>query len=190
MDSPAEHQAGEQAQEADASKSRFQGWVAGIYVAQFPDPKEVQLFPCEREDVEALGRPKDEDELRTSPFWFDPPSYLPPGTFDWTYPGGDACGSEPAFGIWREFLVDGGAEITIGRSWRRYFRGDFSEDRVQSGSINGLPAVIIPPFTAEGYGDSHIIVRDPSGGTIQVNGFQLPLSELQKIAEALVRDLT
>jgi hypothetical protein len=189
LDTPAEQEAAVQAEQADDSKSKFHGWIQGIFLGTSPYPEELQFRPCDREDIKPVGNPADESILRKSPYWFDPPSYLPPGTFDWTYPYGQMCGSDPAFGIWREFFVDGGGEISIYRTWRRFFPERISKDRVSSGTIAGLPAVIVSPLTPEGAGDTHIIVREASGGTIRVSGFGLPLSEIESVIESLIADV-
>jgi hypothetical protein len=185
---PEARERGNDAARADAAKPRFKGWVGDIYVGADPDPKHVPIFPCEKQLVTLIGRPEDENALRASPHWFDHPSYLPPGTSEWTYPYGQACSSEPAFDIERHYLINGGGNMIIVRSWRRFFPQDFSRDRVQSGSVAGRPSVIIPPFTPEGAGDTHVIIREEKG-TIRISGFGMPLSEIQKVGEALVADL-
>lgn len=189
LDTVAENQAGVQAELEDNGKPKFQGWIQGVYLGS-DLPKEVKGFPCDRSDLGEIGNPEDEQQLRKSAYWFDPPSYLPAGTFDWTYPFGQTCGSEPAFDLWREFLVDGGGEISIYRTWRHFFPENFSQDRVSEGTIGGLPAVIVSPLTPEGAGSAHIIVKEKSGGTIRVSGFGLPLSEVEKIIAALVADVS
>lgn len=189
LDTGAERDAGVQAQQSDLKKPRFTGWAAGVYVAKVPDTDKAPLYPCSKEELLLLGLPSDEPVLRTSPYWFDAPSYLPAGTFDMTYPSGGGCGPDKPLGVYREFLIDGGADFSIARTWTRYLEGNFSEDRVTTDTVSGRDAVIIPPFTPEGYGDSHIVLQDPAGGTIQLTGHDLPLSELRKIAEALVGDI-
>ncbi|MEX2556031.1 MAG: hypothetical protein WEB06_10385 [Actinomycetota bacterium] len=190
MDTNSDHQVGVNAQQADLAEPRFSGWAGGVFVAEYPDLKQVSLYPCPKEEVKAIGNPRDEPILRASSYWFDPPSYLPPGTFDWTYPAGSTCGNDAAFGVHREFLIDGGAEVSIARISHRYLSGNFSQKRVTTGTIAGHEAVIIPPYTQDGYGDCHIVVLEKSGGTIQLAGHDLTLSELTKIAESLVQDLS
>ena len=181
---------GVSAQAADAGKQRFSGWIQGIYVAQYPDPERAPRYPCPKSDVRAYGQPKDEEFLRSSPYWFEPPSYLPPGTFDWTYAAGAGCGSDAPFGVSREFIIDGGPDLVISRSATLYFRGVFSVDRVMSGTIGGLPAVMVPPYTTAGFGDSHIVVRESSGATIQITATDLTFTELQRIAESMITDIS
>jgi hypothetical protein len=99
---------GNEAARADAAKPRFNGWVGDIYLGSNPDPKDVPIFPCEKQHVTIIGRPQDENTLRSSPHWFDHPSYLPAGTNEWAYPFGQACSSDPAFAIERHYIINGG----------------------------------------------------------------------------------
>ena len=189
LDTPSERSAGIQAEQEDEAKTKFHGWMDGVFLGGYPYPKELDFFPCSKEDVTKEGTPDDQTDLKESPYWFDPPSYMPPGSFVWTIPYGQSCGSDPAFDIYREFFVDGGGEIAIYRTWRTYFAEDVSEDRIASGEIGGKKAILISPLTPEGHGDTHVIVVE-SGGTLRVSGFGFPLSEIQKVAEALIGDLS
>lgn len=188
LDTPEEREAGQRAEAADAAKPRFRGWVNGVFVgAQLDDS--VAPFPCKREDVIEIGEPEQEALLGQSPYWFNSPSYLPPGTSEWTYPLGQSCGSAPAFGVEKQYLVKGGGELTIYRTWKRFFPQDFATGRVRADTVGERPAVVIPPLTPEGFGETHVIIQEPSGGTLRVSGFAMPLSEVQRIAEALLEDL-
>jgi hypothetical protein len=190
LDTPEEQQAGDEAEVADKSKPKFDGFVQGIHLGVNPDPKEVQVFPCDKKEVGSIGSPSDEAKVRQSPHWFDAPSYLPAGAFDWTYPLGHTCGSNPSFDVYREFFVDGGGEIYIHRTIQEFAALDISKDRITTGTVGGLSAIIIPALTPEGHGDSHVIIKEASGGILRVSANGLPLSETKKVAEALVADLS
>lgn len=176
---------GRRAEAADLAKPQFTGWVNGIYIYSdrtAPPPLDPAVgAACANDQL----RQASEDEVRASPHFFSPPSYLPPGTFESRSPSGTACGDR-IIAIERQFeLQPHGSLIGIVRRvdlWAVSFRT--SQDRIQAATINGKPAVTIKPVTAEGYGNSAILIREEYGVT-QVGAWGLPLEELVKVAQAL-----
>lgn len=110
--------------------------------------------------------------------------YLPPGTYALGPQAASICDDGSTAGFGRYFAMRD-AEFNV---W--YEPGDpaivvqASADRVKADVVNGRPAVVIPPVTAEGFGQSWIVVKMPNG-VLTLGAFGLPFEETLKIAEGV-----
>ena len=180
--------------EADEEEPRFDGTINGIRIG--PDVTRTlnDISPCrESANEEGIAELVDAVAARGTPLEVAP-RYLPAGTsvFNEDQERAGRCG-DVIITAGREYVtqpdVVGGrwsASIVIVRMVVSPPMTALSvaESRVRSATIAGRPAVIVDPFTADGFGDSAVVIREPWGITlIQANG--LPTSEIVQIAESL-----
>lgn len=148
--------------------------------------------PCEGlagDSPERLTRPY--SSAAAGPLSIEP-KFLPPGSVpDREREVVVYCRGQLALAT-RDFSVPADREIPRYGGWIVIVRfvGDkranlnLPEEDFSPGEIAQRPAVLVKPATADGFGESAILIAEPFGLTI-LHGMGISLSELQKVAESL-----
>lgn len=135
------------------------------------------------------------------------PAYLPPGAQADEHTESLACEGEPSFattlymippneadsrrvkaGEITWFEAQHGGSVTLHRRVRpeASFQSFNPSERMRAGTVAGLPAVLVEPMFAEGYGEAEVIVWDAESSTMTVvQTTDFTLDEAVKIAEGL-----
>ena len=168
---------GEEALKAADQKPVFKGEFNGFFFG-FAERRNRPLH-CDPSDTSSLS---DSEAEQSTPLKL---AYLPPNTWQLAAvtricPDGLVNSAAFAFRIDRMETLN----MAYFRSSRPLARIDVSIDRIEAGTINGRPAIIINPVTPEGYSDSEVVFTT-SDGYVVVDAEDLPLEEVLKIAEGL-----
>lgn len=167
------------AEAIDDSKPVFRGTVNGFRLFSFEDGMAPDV-PCTLAEGETLvwGLP---DEAHPSPI---NPTYLPPGTFAIGPVGILLCPDGTLVEALQDFSVSNATFDIRYDVGRPIVVHEAAAERVEAGTINGQPAVIIRPLIPEGWGPSQVVFQSGQG-YLTVLSFDMPLEETLKVAKGL-----
>ena len=179
---------GKQVEIKEHSEAPFAGWVNGIYI--YPDESNAPVGfvpdPAARTGATcSSSRVVSENELKTSGYYMDIPSWMPPGAVEAQGIFASACGSQITV-VSRQFeLQPYGVLIgVILRPGVRNASFPAVAERVHATRVNGRPAVAITPLTTDGFGNSAIFILTAKG-LLQVGGYGVRFADLRAIAESI-----
>jgi hypothetical protein len=174
--SPGAFEEGLAANQVDSAKPQFNGSVAGIRLYSFDG---VARGTAAGKVVCGGGQIKEFRDVKNLSF-----EYLPPGTYTLGPQSAAICedGSIASFG--QQFSTDTTTFDIWYTAGERAFGHDAPEDRISAGKVNGRDAVIIRPITDAGFGRTWI-AEATDNGLLIVDAREMPLTEVQKIAEGV-----
>jgi hypothetical protein len=169
--------------DAQGPQELADGTINGIPIVTADDTP--RKFPCE--DAEASVESVTPEEM---PFRID---YLPAGSFEDTEPFLRVCPDGSIYVALRAFRLypEGVPAGPYGSISVRILGGEvglphdiFGPHRVKPGTVRGVPAIFIEPWTPEGSGES-VVAWPVKGGILEVYAIDVPFEEVLKVAEGV-----